>query len=310
MHPILRSRPIGRNPPTPVRTGSGMPGSFQYDAVVVGAGPAGISAAIGLAKVGFATLVLEAGAFPGAENWSGCVYFAEALAHPDLLGPEGLESLAWERRLVERGFFLSDGETLLGASYQDRHAFDHCGTVLRPVFDRSLALEARRLGASILCETTVEGLIRERQRVIGVSTNRGPFYAPLVFLAEGDAAHLVAQEGYQAPRSADAGPHFLQGIKEVIPRPAEEIEAAFGLAPGEAAAYEILLRNRLKAKGKTARLNMGAFLYTNQDSLSLGVVLPLENLAQEFAGSHNQLMEYVKGLPFLRRWLGDAPSVA
>src|SRR2546428_5989032 len=94
----------------------GMPGAFQYDVIVVGAGPAGISAAIGLAKAGFATLVLEAGAFPGAENWSGCVYFAEALAHPDLLGPGALESLAWERRLVERGFFVSDGVTLLGAS--------------------------------------------------------------------------------------------------------------------------------------------------------------------------------------------------
>src|SRR5262249_26322689 len=184
----LPGREVGRE-----RVASG----FQYEVIVVGAGPAGVSAAIGLANAGMATLVLESGGFPGAENWSGCVDFAEALAHPDLLGPDGLEELAWERRLARRGFFLSDGPTLLGATYEDPPAFRHCYTVLRPVFDRSLALEAERRGAAILTRTTVLGLIRERGRVIGVATDRGPFYAPLVFLAEGDAAHLVAQEGYQ-----------------------------------------------------------------------------------------------------------------
>ena len=39
-------------------------------------------------------------------------------------------------------------------------------------------------------------------------------------------------------------------------------------------------------------------------------MLPLENLAEEFAGSHNLLMEWVKGLPFLRDWTGDAAPVA
>src|SRR5262245_52725551 len=150
-----------------------MAGAFQYDVIVVGAGPAGISAAIGLANAGLAALVVEAGAFPGAENWSGCVYFAEALAHPDLLGPEGLEGLAWERRLARRGAFLTDGRTLLGASYEDRAAFEHCYTVLRPVFDRSLAFEAQRRGATLRCGTTALGLIRERGRVIGVATSGG-----------------------------------------------------------------------------------------------------------------------------------------
>ena len=57
--------------------------------------PAGLTAAIGLARAGFAVAVVEAAAFPGAENWSGCVYFCENLAHPDILGPEGVEALAW-----------------------------------------------------------------------------------------------------------------------------------------------------------------------------------------------------------------------
>src|SRR5947209_16918013 len=58
----------------------------QYDVVVVGAGAAGVTAAIGLARTGFRVAAVEAATYPGAENWSGCVYFCENLAHPDILG--------------------------------------------------------------------------------------------------------------------------------------------------------------------------------------------------------------------------------
>src|SRR6059036_4340133 len=103
--------------------------SSPFDVIVVGAGAAGLTAAIGLARSGFKVVVTEAASFPGAENWSGCVYFCENLAHPSILGNEGVEALAWERRLVERGFFASDGYSLLGMTYRDTAAFRHCYTV-------------------------------------------------------------------------------------------------------------------------------------------------------------------------------------
>src|SRR5438067_124767 len=118
----------------------------QYDVIIVGAGSAGLTAALGLARAGFATIVVEAADYPGAENWSGCVYFCENLAHPAILGPEGVEALAWERRLVERGFFGTDGHGLLGMTYRDAAAFRHCYTVLRPIYDHHLAQVALRLG--------------------------------------------------------------------------------------------------------------------------------------------------------------------
>src|SRR5215475_7137463 len=121
----------------------------QYDVVVVGAGSAGLTAAIGLARSGFRVAVVEAAAYPGAENWSGCVYFCENLAHPDILGPAGVEALAWERRLVERGFFGTDGHGLLGLRYREPKAFAHCYTVLRPIFDDHLAQLAAKLGVVI-----------------------------------------------------------------------------------------------------------------------------------------------------------------
>src|SRR5689334_13201200 len=164
--------------------------SPNFDVVIVGGGCAGMTAAIGFVKSGFSVAFLDAAPFPGAENWSGCVYFCENLAHPDILGPDGVEALAWERRLVERGFFATDGHGLLGMTYRDPPAFRHCYTVLRPIYDHHLGQVALRHGVALLTSTTAESLIRAAGRIVGISTNRGALYADLVFLAEGDASHL------------------------------------------------------------------------------------------------------------------------
>ncbi len=281
----------------------------NFDVVVVGAGCAGITAAIGLAKAGFAVAVVEAAAYPGAENWSGCVYFCESLADPDILGPAGVEALAWERRLVERGFFACDGQGLLGMTYRDRAAFRHCYTVLRPVFDHHLAQVALRHGVALLTGTTVESLIRDAGRVVGVCTQRGPLYADLVFLAEGDASYLVTREGYERFSDPREAPKFLQGIKQVFELPPGAVEQRFGVGPEEGAAYEMLLRNGT-LRGKGVRLNMGGFVYTNRRSLSVGLVLPADNLHAHFGGDPNLLMEWFAGLPALRPWLeGSKPGV-
>ncbi len=276
--------------------------SANYDVVVVGAGAAGLTAAIGLARAGFTVAAVEAAAFPGAENWSGCVYFCENLVHPDILGPAGVEAQAWERRLVERGFFASDGHGLLGMTYRDPEAFRHCYTVLRPIFDHHLAQVALQHGVALLNDTTAESLIRETGRVAGICTNRGPLYANLVFLAEGDASHLVTREGYERFADQRQSPKFLQGIKQVIDLPAGAIEEMFGVGAEEGVAYEMLLRNGT-LRGRSVRLNMGGFLYTNRQSLSVGLVLPVDNLHEHFDGDPNLLLEWFENLPALRPWL-------
>jgi electron transfer flavoprotein-quinone oxidoreductase len=283
--------------------------SSNYDVVIVGAGCAGLTAAIGLARAGFAVAVVEAAVYPGAENWSGCVYFCENLADATILGPDGVEALAWERRLVERGFFACDGHSLLGMTYRDPEAFRHCYTVLRPVYDHHLAQVALRHGAALLTSTTAESLIRGGGRVVGVCTNRGPLYADLVFLAEGDASNLVTREGYERFTDQREAPKFLQGIKQVIELPPGAIEDRFGVGAEQGVAYEMLLRNGT-LRGKIVRLNMGGFVYTNRRSLSVGLVLPTENLADYFGGDPNLLIEWFEALPALRPWLQGGQRAA
>lgn len=283
--------------------------SWKYDVVIVGAGPAGITAAIALAKADIPVLVIEAGVFPGAENWSGAVYFTETLAQPDVLGEEAVRNSAWERPVTKRGFYIYNGHSLAGLSYRNPATFANCYTVLRPTYDHYLAEVAKSFGAHILTETTVDGLLRdENNHIVGVHTDRGSIYADVVFLAEGDASQLVSKEGYE--RATDPGaPHFLQGIKEIIELDPDYIENTFALSKGEGAAFELLLRNG-SIHNRTANLNMGGFLYTNKSSLSLGLVLPLDNLSKEFGGDHNHLMEWFKALPEVKRWTNNSRSTA
>ncbi|UCC72891.1 MAG: FAD-binding protein [Gemmatimonadota bacterium] len=282
-----------------------------WDVIIVGGGPAGITAALRLARENVDVLVVEAAVYPGAENWSGAVYFAENLADPAVLGEEELAEAPYERRVVKRGFFATNGLTMAGAEYRNPETFRHCYTVLRPVYDRYLAERARALGATTLSETTVDGLIRRGERVIGVHTDRGPLYGNIVFLAEGDASHLVSKEGFERDvvRSKASGqPGFLQGVKEVIELDAATIEGRFGVGPGEAACYEIMLRNGA-IDGNPVRLNMAGLIYTNRSSVSIGLVLPLENLTA-LSGDYNKLMEWYKGLPPIRRLIEGGESTS
>jgi len=268
---------------------------YKFDVIIIGAGPAGVAAAGALAGTGLSIAVLEAGVYAGAENWSGCVYFAENLAAGDCFGPGAVEAAPFERRVTRRGTLLHNGLDVVGVEISNPDIFSNCFTVLRPLYDPYFANLAQAKGAVLITGTTVTSLIRNNGRVSGVETRRGPLFAEVVFIAEGDASHLVRSE--QLERAA--APHFLQGVKAVLSLSSEEIEKRFRLGAGEGAAYELLLRNASLA-GRTTKLNVGGFLYTNRDSLSVGYVVPLDNVRSNYRGEHDKLFEWMRGLPYVK----------
>ncbi|MBI4650130.1 FAD-binding protein [Candidatus Desantisbacteria bacterium] len=271
---------------------------LNFDVIVIGAGPAGITAGVGLAKQGLAVALIEGAIYPGAENWSGCVYFTENIARQEIFGDEIINNAPFERKVSKRGMFITDGTTTLGKEISSDKIFKNSMIVLRPVFDRYLAERAKEFGVIIFPETHVQNLLKRDGRIIGVNTERGPVYSKVVFLAEGDASELVRKEGYETC----AEPSFMQGIKLVIKMPQNEIEERFKLKDNDGAAYEILLRNA-NIGGATVPLNIGGFLYTNRDSVSLGLIISINNLKQYFNGSHDLLIEWYRSLPFIQNFI-------
>ena len=124
----------------------------KFDVIVVGAGPAGTSAAITAAKAGLNVVLLERGEYPGSKNVQGAVLYTKNLA--DILP-----------RILE-GSRVSDGALHHPAECDDhRRGFRHpdrlqerqmgegtaqlCYTIIRVNFDKWYAQQAEKAGAQV-----------------------------------------------------------------------------------------------------------------------------------------------------------------
>jgi flavin-dependent dehydrogenase len=140
----------------------------HYDAIVIGAGPAGASAAAVLAEYGHRVLVLEREKFPR-------YHIGESLL-PFTFYP--LQRLGLIQRMRQSAFVKKHSVQFISASgrasqpfyFDTRYAPDVAQTwqVLRSEFDQLLLDNARAKGAEVREQTAVEGLLIEDGRVVGV----------------------------------------------------------------------------------------------------------------------------------------------
>jgi electron transfer flavoprotein-quinone oxidoreductase len=242
----------------------------ECDVVVVGAGPAGSAAALALARAGRSAVVVERGSFPGSKNVYGGVVYGRVL---DEIVPSWWESAPVERWVVRRSTMVISGPQALTVDYRSPAwgAEPYNGmTTLRARFDAWLAQLAVDAGARLLTSTVATGLRRDGGgRIAGVHTDRGGDISARVVIACDGVNSLLAKEAGLLP-PAEAG-HYTLGVKEVLSLDPRSIDERFGVGPRQGVDIEIL--------GGTGGIAGGGFLYTNADSLSVGVVVSLPSLA-------------------------------
>ena len=267
----------------------------EFDAIVVGAGPAGSGAALVMARAGMKVLLLERGEYPGAKNVSGAAFYGSAILNEFI--PNWWETAPVERHITRRVLAFVSPETSVSLDFRTTKYAEppyNGFTILRPKFDRWLAAQAEDAGAFLLNGTVADDVLWADERVVGVRVRRdeGDIRAKVVIACDGVNSFLAKKAGLQREFKAE---EISLGVKEVIGLDEAIIQERFQLSgPEGVVSPEGVV---IEYVGDiTDQVHGGGFLYTNRDSLSIGIIAQISSLAEQ-KQRPDELLERFKAHP-------------
>jgi len=235
--------------------------------VIIGAGLAGLTAACVLAKEGRSVLVIERGTYPGSKSMTGGrLYLNQVRA----LMPElwNAPDAPFERYVGKERITLMKEDAAVSfelSSENFKRKPEHSCTVLRAKLDQWLAAKAEERGALIVTKTKADEITR-KQGGLAVKAGDDEVFANIAVLAEGSNNLITKKLGLcEKPEPRN----YATGVKEVIELPEHTINERFNLEEGEGTAQLFIGASTKGMKG-------GGFLYTNKESLSLGIVVGVD----------------------------------
>ncbi len=290
--------------------------------LIVGAGPAGLAAAIRLGQLAeehpdvaerlgdVPVAVLEKGKAPGSHLLSGAV-----------VNPRGLQRLFNGRKRIDEMPFYGpvEGESVLFLTKRRAVRIPTPPTMVNhrnyiaslSQFGRWLAEEAEAVGATILPETSAEKLLVDAGRVVGARTgDRGrgrageelgnfepgsDIAARVTILAEGTQGHLTGAALDRFGLRSDNPQVWALGVKEVwkVAKPLREVVHTMG--------WPLRAGRRFREFG-------GSFIYPmGEDMVTIGLVVGLDYRDAEL--SVHDLLQELKLHPRVRRILEGGERV-
>lgn len=258
----------------------------KFDVVVVGGGLSGLVSAMVLAQNGMETLVIEKGNYSGSKNMTGGRLYGHSM---EKVIPGFAETAPVERKVTRERLSFMEGGKLSTVEYESAGVSAPGGesyTVLRARFDKWLADRAEEAGVMLVNGIRVDDLLMNDGKVCGIAAGDDQIEADVVILADGVNSLLGQKAGMKQELRPDQA---VVGAKELIELDEKLIEERFGLSSGEGMAW--MFTGCCTDDGIC-----DGFIYTNRNSLSVGVSMPLQGINRT-NNSVPQMLEDFKHLP-------------
>ncbi|MFW9974395.1 MAG: geranylgeranyl reductase family protein [Candidatus Thorarchaeota archaeon] len=197
---------------------------MKYDAIIIGAGPAGLLAATRIAEAGYKVLVSEEHEKVGEPDHCAGLLSASGLSALNLkLSSDVIQNTVSGARINApsgHSLFVERGR---------REAY----VIDRRRFDSWLAERASDKGANILTSSKVRGITRSKLGIKSVITSSQDFEARVVIIAEGARSVLARDAGFPIVSKHSKLPAYQYELKDVeIEEDLVEMFYGRQLAPG------------------------------------------------------------------------------
>lgn len=263
----------------------------DFDVIVIGGGVAGAVAAYKLAEAGREVLLIERGAEPGSKNLSGGVFYCRVM---EQVFPDFINVAPVERRIVRNCVSLLNESSYVNIDYWDQRLAEPANavTVLRAKLDAWLLEQCEEAGVTVMPGVKVDSLIKSGDQIVGVRAGEDELRAHVIVAADGVNSFIAQEAGIRAKEPMK---HLAVGVKSVIGLPKKVLEDRFHVRGNEGVAYAMV-------GDCTQGVAGGGFLYTNEESVSIGVVMRLDDLAESGLASsdiHDHFLRHPAIAPFL-----------
>ena len=270
----------------------------EFDVIVVGAGPSGVSAAITIAQADKKVLLIERGDYPGSKNMYGGVMYSHAINE---IFPNFLDEAPIERIIRKHNYsvMLENESSNICYSGNIKNDKNISFTALRSKFDKWCVEQAQKKGVIYAPRTLVKNLIVKDNFVVGVKTEIEEIYAPITIIADGVNSLLSKEIGLRE----DIEPKDVAiSVKEVYKLNQNTINERFNLLSDDDGAM-------IECLGYPFNEILGlSFVYTNKDSIAIGVGISLDELTKTSLRPYDYL-DLFKNHPNIKPLIKDGELI-